>query len=101
MQIEDLFSVLRLGQHCSLIGDFREYGSQNSGSCRTQAGKARRCYSPSRSRSVRERSSAVRETSPKPSTLLGRREKASILTGLAGPSSLARFFERFAVLRFA
>ena len=30
--IEDLFSVLRLGQHCSLIGDFREYGSKNSGS---------------------------------------------------------------------
>ena len=31
----------------------------------------------------------------------GEGEKASILTGLAGPSSLARFFERFAVLRFA
>ena len=30
-----------------------------------------------------------------------RADLLSILTGLAGPSSLARFFERFAVLRFA
>ena len=30
-----------------------------------------------------------------------RADLLSILTGLAGPSSLARFFERLAVLRFA
>ena len=66
--IEDLFSVLRLGQHCSLIGDFREYGSQNSGSCRSS-----RLGDRGGGRAVEEILLALRQTSPKPSTLLGRR----------------------------
>ena len=82
-----------------LIGDFREYGSKNSGSCRSSR----------RGRGDRTRGEeillALGQTSPESTTLLGGRggdgKSASILAGLAGPSSLARFFERFAVLRFA
>ena len=95
--IEDLFSVLRLGQHCSLIGDFREYGSQNSGSCRSS-----RLGDRGGGRAVEEILLAAGETSFKPSTLLGRREakgregeRSSILAGFL----LAHIFEQLAILR--
>ena len=89
--------------HCPLIGlslsshwRFSRIWIEKCCSCRAQAAEANRSYSPSRS---------VHETSPQSSTLLGGRghegEIASILTGLAGPSSFARFFEGLAILRFA
>ena len=86
MQIEDLFSVLRLGQHCSLIGDFREYGSKNSGSCRAQE-------------RGREIILALRQTSPKSTTLLGRRGATADLLSILAGFLLARIFERLAILR--
>ena len=74
---------------------------QSSRQLSSQAGKARRSYSPSRSRSLdvtRSNQSKIKNIAR---TERGEGRFWSILAGLAGPPSLACFFERLAILRFA